>query len=182
MEPAKRNFVRPQMVTTLKTVCGWRLTDVIRHQSVIKEVPLGEAEIFQDHNAGDPGRLAEMHEAAQIGLEALLSLLPRDREVFWLRQMDFSPEEIQQRMLGRLSNRSYRKRIERANGRIGPARERIESGERCRAMTREAWQDFIAKTAPAEQLKAVEAHLKHCRRCRQDCARVRRMGDDPVSE
>ncbi len=173
VDPIARQFAVPQMVNLLKTACPRRLIDERRHQRVLHKVPLADAGSVADEGSETPVELAESRETVAIGREAVASLSERDRKIFIQRhQLDLEPDEILANFPG-LSRRTYRKIIQRANARVLRAFEEIDSGARCKDMERNHLQRFVSNAASSEEAMVVEAHLAHCRACRQTAARMR---------
>lgn len=173
VDPIAREFAIPQMVKLLKTACPRRLIDERRHQGVLHRVPLADAGSVADEGSETPAERAESLETVAIGREAVASLSERDRKIFIQRhQLDLDPDEILANFPG-LSRRTYRKIIQRANARVLRAFEEIDSGSRCQDMEHNHLQQFVSHEASSEEATVVEAHLAHCRACRQTAARMR---------
>lgn len=172
VDPVKREFAEAQMVNLLKVSCRRRWIDERRHRAVLREVALTDAESIGDSRQEDPDELVERIEEIEVGKEAVLSLPERDQKVFRLRyQLDLSPDEIQERLPG-LSARAYRRTIQRASARVLSAYERIEKGERCEELQTGLLKKFVVGDAPAPEVVAVEAHLRHCRSCQIACQQM----------
>jgi len=114
VDPISREFMEPQMVNAIKTICRWRLIDRRRHDRCIPLVSL--TDMFSVGNTGTDETVAD-REALEVVLQAVRSLPERDQQVYSLRMLKgLDPEEIQ--LLVDISPRSYRKRFQRANKRV----------------------------------------------------------------
>jgi RNA polymerase sigma factor (sigma-70 family) len=172
-DPAREGFGPAQTVALLKKACRQKLIDERRHRGVLQIVPLGDASNRPDRTSEDPAEAAAEREAASIAREAISSLPERDRALFFQRhQLGLSPEEIMRRNPG-LSRRTYRKIIQRANARALEAFEEIGSGARCAEMRREQLRRYVAEEAREEEIRLIGAHLRRCRGCRLEVARLR---------
>jgi RNA polymerase sigma factor (sigma-70 family) len=173
VDPIAREFSEAQMVSYIKRACWLRLIDERRRRGLRAEVGLGAIRSLRDSSTPSPEEIAEAHEAAAIGREALQMLSERDRLIFRQRhQMNLSPEEITRNTPG-LSLRSYRKIIQRANARVLDAFERIQGGERCEEMRASLLRRYVTEESREAERRAVEAHLAHCRACQQAQAQMR---------
>jgi RNA polymerase sigma factor (sigma-70 family) len=173
VDPIERDFLPAQMVNFIKRACQRRLIDERRHQSVLREVELGDVQELSDTSAPGPDEIVEALEANAIGREALLALSEQDRIVFLQRyQMNLSPEEILENIPG-LTQRAYRRAIQRGNRRVLAAFEQIHSGARCKEMEREMLVRFLASECSGKESEAVMAHLDHCRVCQLTQAQMR---------
>jgi DNA-directed RNA polymerase specialized sigma24 family protein len=169
VDPIEREFSSVQMVRFVKRACWHRLVDERRRRIVRSEPPPRPAESPTEQ----PGELAEERETVAAGREALAMLPERDRLIFLRRHLlGMLPEEIVAETPG-LSMRTYRKIIQRANVRVLAAFERIEAGERCAEMEGVLLRRYVAGESPPDELRAIEAHLAHCRACGQTHARMR---------
>lgn len=185
VDPIERRFSVPQMVYFVKRACCRRLIDESRHRALYAE-PEAEpppsrpdclveqlAEPATEPSGEQPCELAEEREAVAAGREAMAMLPERDRLIFLRRHLlGMSPEEILAQTPG-LSMRAYRKVLQRANARVLAAYGRIEAGERCAEMESDLLRRYFTGESDAAERKAVEAHLAHCRACRQAHARLR---------
>jgi RNA polymerase sigma factor (sigma-70 family) len=174
VDPIERCFSAPQMVRFVKRAC-WRglLDERRRHAQRVEPAEVRPQRLRPESPVEAPAELAEEREAVAIGREALAMLSERDRLVFTRRHLQGrSPEEIVAEMPG-LSLRTYRKVIQRANARVLDAYARIEAGERCAEMKDTLLRRYVAGESPPAERGAVEAHLAHCRACRQESARMR---------
>lgn len=173
VDPIAREFSAAQMVVYVKRACWFRLIAERRRRGLRTEVELSAIRSLSDSCSPDPQEVAEEREAAAIGQEALQMLSERDRLIFRQRhQMNLSPAEILQRTPG-LSSRTYRKVIQRANSRVLGAFARIQDGERCEELRTSLLCRYVSEESPAAERRAVEAHLAHCRACRQTRAEMR---------
>jgi DNA-directed RNA polymerase specialized sigma24 family protein len=173
VDPIARGFTEAQMVSYVKRACWFRLIEERRRRGLRAEIGLGAILSLSDSSTPGPEELAEEREAVAIGREAVQMLSERDRSVFRQRhQMSLSPEEILQNTPG-LSLRTYRKIIQRANARVLDAFERIQGGERCEEMRTSLLRRYVAEESPEAECRAIEAHLAHCRACRQTQAQMR---------
>ncbi len=172
VDPIERRFSAPQMVRFVKRACTRRLIDERRRER--RDRPEEEARDSRAESPAEaPAEAAEEREAVAIGREALAMLPERDRLIFtWRHLQELAPEEILARMPG-LGMRTYRKVLQRANARVLEAYRRIEAGERCAEMRAGPLRRRVTGESPPAELRAVEAHLAHCRACRQSCARMR---------
>ncbi len=169
VDPIEREFSSPQMVRFVKRACWHRLVDERRRRIVRSEPPPRPAESPTEQ----PGELAEERETVAAGREALAMLPERDRLIFLRRHLlGMLPEEIVAETPG-LSMRTYRKIIQRANTRVLASFERIEAGERCAEMEGVLLRRYVVGESPPDELRAIEAHLAHCRACGQTHARMR---------
>lgn len=169
-----------QTVALLKKACLQKLIDERRHRDVLRMVPLEEASARAEEDAG-PAQAVQKREAVAIAREAIASLPERDRALFFQRhQLGLAPKEIQRRNPG-LSERTYRKVIGRANARALRAFEEIQSGERCAQIGGERLRRFATGEGSEEELASVDRHLRHCRSCRAETARVRSHLHDVAS-
>lgn len=173
VDPIARRFSEAQMVSYVKRACWTHLVAERHRRGLRAEVEPASIRPLEDPSAPDPVEIAEDREAAAIGREALQMLSVRDRLVFRQRhQMNLSPEEILRNTPG-LSPRTYRKIIQRANARVLDAFERIRGGERCEEIQAGLLRRYVTEESPEEERGAVEAHLAHCRACRQSQAQMR---------
>lgn len=173
VDPIARDFLPAQMVNFIKRACQRRLIDERRHRSVLRDVELSDVRELSDGSAPGPDEIVEALEANAIGREALLALSEQDRIVFLQRyQMNLSPEEILENIPG-LTQRAYRRAIQRANRRVLAAFEQIHSGERCEEMGREMLVRFLAGEGGEKESEVVVAHLDHCRACQLTQAQMR---------
>lgn len=173
VDPMARSFAVPQMVNFVKRSAWRAMIDERRRLGTRIEVDIGTVESIGDAGAEGPDEAAEEREAVAMGREALQMLPERDRLIFRQRhEMDLSPEEILERTPG-LSLRTYRKIIQRANGRVLSAFARIEGGERCEEMESDLLRRYVAEACGEAEQAAVEVHLAHCRRCQLAHARLR---------
>ncbi len=173
VDPIEREFSAPQMVRFVKRACWRRLVDERRRLAQRAESAAGPPRLRPESPAEPPSELAEEREAVAIGREALAMLPERDRLLFTRRHLQgMEPGEIVAQTPG-LSLRTYRKVIQRANARVLEAYGRIEAGERCVEMEDDLLRRYAAGEGPASERTAVEAHLTHCRACRQAHARMR---------
>lgn len=173
LDPVGEGYGQAQTVVLLKQACRQKLIDERRHRDVLRIVPLTDAISRSDPTSQSAAEAAEAREAVAIGREAISSLPERDRRVFLQRHhLDLSPEEIVSRNPG-LSPRTYRKLIQRANARALAAFEEIDSGARCAEMRRDRLRGFVAEESSEAERRAVETHLRHCRPCRVEAARMR---------
>ncbi len=173
VDPIARSFAVPQMVNFVKRSAWRALIDERRRRGGRIEVELGAVESLSDASAESPEEVAEEREAVAMGREALQMLPERDRLIFRQRhEMDLSPEEILERTPG-LSLRTYRKIIQRANGRVLAAFTKIEGGERCEEMKSSLLRRYVAEACGEAEQAAVEVHLAHCRLCQIAHARMR---------
>lgn len=173
VDPVARGFSEPQMVEFLKRTAKNVMLDERRRQGQRPEVELSAVPSLSDAGAASPDEVAVEREAVAMGREALQMLSDRDRLIFRQRhQMDLSPEEILKRTPG-LSLRTYRKIIQRANGRVMAAYQRIEGGERCEEMEAGLLRRYVAEECEEADRLAVEVHLDHCRACQMTQARMR---------
>jgi RNA polymerase sigma factor (sigma-70 family) len=173
VDPVERSFAVPQMVNFIKRAAWRTLIDERRRRGRRPEVELSAVEAVIDGGAEGPEEAAEEREAVAIGREALAMLPERDRLIFRQRhEMDLSPEEILERTPG-LSLRTYRKIIQRANGRVLAAFEKIEGGGRCEEMESGLLSRYVADACGEDEHGAVEVHLAHCRHCQIAYARMR---------
>jgi RNA polymerase sigma factor (sigma-70 family) len=173
VDPIARKFSEAQMVSYIKRACWFRLIDERRRRELRTEVGLGVIRTLSDASAPSPEEIAEERETMAVGREALRMLCERDRLIFRQRhQMSLSPKEIVQKTPG-LSLRTYRKIIQRANSRVLDAFARIQGGERCEEMQASLLRRYVAEESPQAERRAVEAHLAHCRACRQAQAQMR---------
>jgi DNA-directed RNA polymerase specialized sigma24 family protein len=171
-DPLAEGFSAPQTVCLLKKACRERLIDERRHRGTLTLVPLVEA-ISRSDTASDPAETAEDREAAAMGLEAIASLPERDRALFLQRhKLGLSPEEILRRNPG-LSQRTYRKVMQRANARALAVFGEIGSGARCEQMQGERLRRYATGEVEGQELAVVEAHLSHCRPCQIGVAQMR---------
>ena len=169
VDPLEREFSTDQMVRFVKRACCHRLIDERRRRIAREESPPSSAESPTE----PPPELAEERESVAIGREALAMLSERDRLIFTRRHLQgLDPEEILAETPG-LSMRTYRKVIQRANARVLDAYGRIQAGERCAEMEGTLLRRYVAGEGDAGERRAVEAHLAHCRACRQARARMR---------
>lgn len=171
VDPIEREFSEAQMVSFIKQTCWRCFLDSHRRprQLPLTELAAGEAD---GEDTPGPDQIAQSREAVAIGREALQMLPERDRLVFRQRyEMGLSPEEIV-RGCG-LSERTYRKIIQRANARVLDAFERIEAGVRCEEMESDVLRRYVAGECGERELGSVKAHLAHCRACRRHEARMR---------
>lgn len=167
VDPISREFSEAQMVSYVKRACWFRLLNERRRRGLRTEIALGAIRSLSDTSTPSPQEVAEEREAAAIGREALQMLPERDRLIFRQRhQMNLSPEEILQNTPG-LSLRTYRKVIQRANARVLGAFAQIQGGERCEEMRASLLYRYVTEESPAAERRVVEAHLAHCRACRQ---------------
>ncbi len=173
VDPIAREFSEAQMVVYVKRACWFRLIGERRRRGLRTVVDLGVIRSLSDSSSPDPQKVAEEREAAAIGQEALQMLSERDRLIFRQRhQMNLSPAEILQNTPG-LSMRTYRKIIQRANARVLGAFAQIQSGERCEELQASLLRRYVTEESPVAERRAVEAHLAHCRACRQAKAQMR---------
>lgn len=173
VDPIAREFSEAQMVSYVKRACWFRLLDERRRRGLRTEIGLSTIRSLSDTSTPGPEEVAEERETVAIGREAMQMLCERDRLIFRQRhQMNLSPEEILQNTPG-LSRRSYRKIIQRANSRVLDAFAQIQGGERCEEMRASILRRYIAEESPDAERRAVEAHLAHCRACRQSQAQMR---------
>ena len=173
VDPIAREFSEAQMVSYVKRACWFRLLGERRRRGLRTEIALSSIRSLSDMSMPSPEEVAEEREAAAIGREAMQMLSERDRLIFRQRhQMNLSPEEILQNTPG-LSLRTYRKIIQRANARALGAFERIQGGERCEEMQANLLHRYVTEESPAAERRAVEAHLAHCRACKQAQAQMR---------
>lgn len=173
VDPIARQFSEAQMVSYVKRACWSHMVAARRRRSLRREVELAGIDSLGDPNAPNPERIAEDHEAAAVEREALRMLPERDRLIFGKRHhMNLSPEEILRSTPG-LSRRTYRKIIQRANTRVLDAFERIRGGERCEEMQTGLLRRYAAEECSEAERGAIEAHLVHCRPCRQTQAGMR---------
>ncbi len=173
VDPIARGFSEAQMVTYIKRTCWTELLAERRRRGLRDEIELGKARALGDPTSPDPEEIAETREALAIGREAVQMLPERDRLIFGQRhQMGLTPEEILQSTPG-LSERTYRKIIQRANARVLDAYGRIRDGERCEEMRAGLLRRYVAEQSPEPERRAIEAHLAHCRACRHAQARMR---------
>lgn len=173
VEPIARSFAVPQMVNFVKRSAWRAMIDERRRRGGRIEVELGAVESLSDAGAEGPDEAAEEREAVAMGREALEMLPERDRRIFRQRhEMDLSPEEILERTPG-LSLRTYRKIIQRANGRVLTAFAKIEGGQRCEEMESSLLRRYVAEGCGEAEQAAVEVHLAHCRHCQVAHARMR---------
>lgn len=172
-DPVGEGFGPAQTVTLLKQACVQKLIDERRHRDVLRVVPLIEEIAGSDRTSQSPTEAAEDREAAAIGREAISALPERDRQLFLQRhRLGLSPEEIMRRNPG-LSRRTYRKVIQRANARALAAFEKIGAGERCAELRGEELRRYVAGEASGAELRTIRAHLRHCRACGLEVARMR---------
>jgi RNA polymerase sigma factor (sigma-70 family) len=173
VDPVDRRFSEPEMVNFIKLAAKRVMLDERRRQGQRPEVELSAIPSLSDAGAESPDEVAVDREAIAMGREALQMLSDRDRLIFRQRhQMDLSPEEILERTPG-LSLRTYRKIIQRANGRVMAAYQRIEGGERCEEMEAGLLRRYVAEECEEAERLAVEVHLAHCRACQMAQARMR---------
>jgi len=173
VDPIAREFSEAQMVGYVKRACWFRLIAERRRRGLRTEVELSVIRSLSDSSSPDPQKVAEERETAAIGQEALQMLSERDRLIFCQRhQMNLSPVEILQNTPG-LSMRTYRKIIQRANARVLGAFAQIQDGERCEELQASLLRRYVTEESPAAERRAVEAHLAHCRACRQAKAQMR---------
>jgi RNA polymerase sigma factor (sigma-70 family) len=173
VDPVARGFSEPEMVNFIKRAAKHVMLDERRRQGQRPEVELSAVPSLSDAGAESPDEVAVEREAVAMGREALQMLSDRDRLIFRQRhQMDLSPEEILERTPG-LSLRTYRKIIQRANGRVMAAYQRIEGGERCEEMEAGLLRRYVAEECEKAERLAVEVHLDHCRACQMAQARMR---------
>jgi RNA polymerase sigma factor (sigma-70 family) len=178
IDPIERGFKEPQIVRRLQVACRWRMSELRRRQRVVQEIAIGDPQPPANLDADEPHEGAERSEAIAIGKEALESLSPTDRLIFQLRyQQDFSPAEIRERIPS-LTREGYRKAIQRSNKRVLAAYRQIESGERCKELARGALIKYVSGAAGPELAQAVQAHLRHCRACRQRTPAGRTLDPD----
>jgi len=173
VDPVARRFSEPEMVNFVKLAAKRVMLDERRRQGQRPEVELSAVPSLSDAGAESPDEVAVEREAVAMGREALQMLSDRDRFIFRQRhQMDLSPEEILERTPG-LSLRTYRKIIQRANGRVMAAYQRIEGGERCEEMEAGLLRRYVAEKCEEAERLEVEVHLAHCRACQMAQARMR---------
>lgn|GEM_PF-2573098 len=175
LDPIECDLHEAQMVAVTKTACRRELIDRRRRrEGVLREVPVPEAGLTEpDLDAEDPHELAERSEAIAIGEEAVLSLRPRERLVFWLRHHeDRSPAEVRE-LVPHLCEPGYRRAIQRANAEVLAAFSRIESGRRCGEFDQPTLSSYICGTAEPDAAASIEAHLRHCRACQRECTEMR---------
>ncbi|HEU4904591.1 MAG TPA: hypothetical protein VFT19_00535 [Solirubrobacterales bacterium] len=177
-DPLGEGFNRAQTVALLKQACRQKAIDERRHRDVLQIAPLKEALTRSDPTTQSVAEAAEAREAVAIGREAIASLPERDRRLFLQRhRLGLTPEEILRRNPG-LRSRTYRKVIQRANARALAAFEAIDSGARCAEMRAERLRRLVAEQASGAERDAIEAHLRHCRSCSVEVARMRgRLGE-----
>lgn len=172
-DPPAEGFGQAQTVALLKRACRQKLIDERRHRDVIPMVPLIDAVAPADRTSASPVEAAEDREAVEIGREAVASLPARDRALFRERhEVGLDPEEILRRNPG-LSMRTYRKVMQRANARALDAYEKISSGDRCAELRRERLRRYVAGEADEGEARGMRAHLRRCRACRLEAARMR---------
>lgn len=173
VDPIEREFSTSQMVRFVKRACCRRLIDEDRRRVQLTRPDARPPRLRPESPVETLGELAEEREAVAIGREALATLSERDRLIFALRHLQgLEPGEIVAQTPG-LSMRTYRKVIQRANARVLDAYARIEAGERCAEMEDALLRRYLAGESDAAELRAAEAHLAHCRACRQAHARMR---------
>jgi RNA polymerase sigma factor (sigma-70 family) len=136
--------------------------------------PLGEADLLVDER----GRLAEeVVEAAadRERIQEILGELPeRQQTIIKLRFFfDRAPEEIQ-RYLG-VTNRVYRRELERALRRIGERFELVRDGTFCESR-RSTILAFVAGIAGPTRSMQARRHLDTCRGCARWAAELRGAG------
>jgi DNA-directed RNA polymerase specialized sigma24 family protein len=172
-DPPGEGFAPAQTVALLKQACRQRLIDERRHRGVVQVVPLAAARARTDRTRESPAEAAEDRDAVAIGREAISSLPKRHRQLFLQRhRLGLSPEEILRRNPG-LSQRTYRRIMQRANAGALAAFEQISSGERCAEMRGGQLRRYITEEASEAELRAIQAHLLHCRACGLEVARMR---------
>jgi DNA-directed RNA polymerase specialized sigma24 family protein len=172
-DPPGEGFAPAQTVALLKQACRQRLIDERRHRGVVRVVPLAAARARTDRTRESPAEAAEDRDAVAIGREAISSLSERHRQLFLQRhRLGLSPEEILRRNPG-LSQRTYRRIMQRANAGALAAFEQISSGERCAEMQGGQLRRYITEEASEAELPAIRAHLLHCRACGLEIARMR---------
>jgi DNA-directed RNA polymerase specialized sigma24 family protein len=172
-DPVGEGFGQAQTVALLKQACRQKLIDERRHRDVLRIVPLNEALSHCDPTSQGAPEAVEAREAVAIGREAIASLSERDRRIFLQRHhLGLSPEEILRRNPG-LSPRTYRKVMQRANARALASFEAIGSGARCEEMRREQLRRYVTEQASDAERRTVGAHLRHCRACGVEVARMR---------
>lgn len=172
-DPPGEGFAPAQTVALLKQACRQRLIDERRHRGVLKVVPLAEASARTDRTRRSPAEAAEDRDAAAIGREAISSLPERHRQLFLQRhRLGLSPEEILRRNPG-LSQRTYRRIMQRANAGALAAFEQIASGERCVEMRGGQLRRYVTEETSEAESRAIRAHLLHCRSCGLEVARMR---------
>jgi RNA polymerase sigma factor (sigma-70 family) len=173
VDPIAREFSEAQMVNYVKRACLRRLIKERRRRALRTEIKLGEIRSLSDPSKPGPEEITEERESVAIGREALQMLSERDQLIFRQRhQMDLRPEEIVRSTPG-LSPRTYRKIIQRANSRVLKGFGRIRSGERCEEMRAGLLRRYVCEESSEAERRMVEAHLAHCRACRQAQARMR---------
>lgn len=181
VDPVERGFAIPQMVKHLKVSCQRTLIDQRRHRGVLRWAPLSDASFVPDEESETPIERAETHEAVAIGKEAVASLPQRDRDIFLKRHhLDLEPEEILAGLPG-LSQRTYRKIMQRANARVLQAFEEIDTGDRCEEMERSHLHRFLTSEASPDEVRVVHAHLRHCRSCQMTFVQMREYLHDVAS-
>jgi RNA polymerase sigma factor (sigma-70 family) len=172
-DPPGEGFAPAQTVALLRKSCRQRLIDEHRHQGVLKVVPLAEASERADRTRRSPAEAAEDRDAVAVGREAISSLPGRHRQLFIQRhRLGLSPEEILRRNPG-LSRRTYRRIMQRANAWALAAFEQIASGERCAEMRSGQLRRYVSEEASEAELRTIQAHLRHCRACGLEVARMR---------
>jgi DNA-directed RNA polymerase specialized sigma24 family protein len=172
-DPVGEGFGSAQTVALLKRACAQKLIDERRHRDVLPIVRLVEVIARSDPTSESPAEAAEAHEAVAVGREAISSLPERDRRLFLQRhRLELSPEEILRRNPG-LSQRTYRKVMQRANARVIAVSEKIGSGERCAELRDGQLRRYVTEEASEAEVRAIRAHLHHCRACGLEVARMR---------
>jgi RNA polymerase sigma factor (sigma-70 family) len=125
VDPISRGFAPPQMVNYLKRTCRNHLIAEWRHRGVLPVIDLEQAGSVGDNRAMGLEQEAATHETIDEIYRALRTLPERERVIFCQRHLQgLSPDEIQ-RSAG-VSERTYRKLIERANAKV---RAHLERGE-----------------------------------------------------
>ncbi|HEY8810650.1 MAG TPA: sigma-70 family RNA polymerase sigma factor [Solirubrobacterales bacterium] len=125
VDPIDRDFDPPQMVNYLKRACRNQLIDDRRRQGGLDVTDLDRAGPVSDPRAMGLEEEAALHETMEEVRRALRSLPERERAVFCQRNLlGRSPDEI--RRITGVSERTYRKLIERANAKV---RAYLEQGE-----------------------------------------------------
>ena len=170
VDPIKRHFSPPQMVNYMKLACRRRLIDKRRDDRAAPREELRES-LWANELGVD--EVVEGHELVAMGLEAVSTLGERDRLVLLLRAQGFGPDEICLRISG-LSDRAYRKVIERANKRVQSELKAIEGGGRCEEMKNALLLLHACHKTNAREDRQVTAHLERCRACRQAYVQMRR--------
>jgi len=155
--------------------CKRRLIDDRQHRKILQEVCLDNAGPLADQSAAGPSEVAEDHETAEIGLEAVASLPELDRNVFKQRHVEgLTPLEIRLRN-PELTPRSYRRVIERANSTAMELFDQIESGQRCAVISRRLLPLERQGLANPEISRLVEIHIARCRICRRRAGALRKQ-------